>query len=303
MKIRQLQALAALVEQGSVSAAAIYLNTPQPNLSRLLMALENEYSHGLFDRTGHKINVNPLGMMLYRRAKAIMAEINASKSDLASIKGDNIDNVRINCAPIAVEELLPSVISEMQKQGSGNNIILSGSSVDEPEERIRALKRGDCDIVVTLADEIKDKKGLAQKNLYNLQICIFASKDHPATQKKAPTIKSLYQFDWIFPSRNGKPAHAISRSFQRAFIKLPPKLLLVSNRNLIFSLLSQGSYLAPMLYHPNLTNHRLNDLDIIKISELNLNYPIALFTRDNYVPGHAAQSMINNFVNHGGQVA
>lgn len=300
MKIRQLEALVALVECGTVSDAATQLKTPQPNLSRLLMALEDQYSPHLFDRTGNKINISPLGLKLYRRAKTILAEVKASKTDLSSFNDNGIESVRVNCAPIVIEELLPSVVTHMQRQGCGNNINLIGSSEDGPEMRIESLKNGDCDIVVTLADEISDKSGLEQRNLLSLKICVLASKGHPATKMSEPTVKMLSQYDWVLISRNGKVAIAVSRAFQSAGFEIPPRTLLVSNRTMILSLLSKGEYLSPMLYSERFTSDRFQNLEVINLAGLDTSFPIAMFTRTNYLPAEAAQSMIEGLINLGG---
>lgn len=298
MKTRQLEALVALVECGTVNAAADRLNTPQPNLSRILKTLEAEYSSKIFNRSDNRLHVTPLGMTLFRRAKSVVAEIEAARADLDAFDERGIETVRLSCAPIALEHLLPTAISRLQQDAFEFSVVLIGTSEDDPDSRIRALRDGSCDIVVTLADDVTDKSGLQQQNLFDLELRLFTSKAHPALSLAEPTLQSLFEFDWVLQSRNGVPAGTISRSFKRAEIAPPSKSLLVSDRYVISLLLAKGQYISPLLYHPDCVSDPLVELDQVQIAGYGAKYQLALFTRTGYLPNIAAKQMIRELVDN-----
>ena len=75
MDLRQLSALIAVAEGGSISAAARSLHTVQSNISSHLARLERELGVTLFDRTGGFLTEE--GQAVVRRARRVQAELDA----------------------------------------------------------------------------------------------------------------------------------------------------------------------------------------------------------------------------------
>ena len=73
MNTRQLRHLLAVVEHGSVSAAADHVNLSQPALSRSLRALEDELRAPLFDRHERRLVPTPFAQAYLARARRIVA--------------------------------------------------------------------------------------------------------------------------------------------------------------------------------------------------------------------------------------
>lgn len=75
MLLQQLKYFVAVAETGSLSAAAQRLFVTQPNLSKSIANLEDEYKAKLFNRTARGMVLTEEGSMLYQNAKNILNEI------------------------------------------------------------------------------------------------------------------------------------------------------------------------------------------------------------------------------------
>ena len=65
MELRQLEAFAAVMSTGSVTAAGRLLGRSQPAISRLLQELEAEIGYPLFARSGPRVTPTEQGFLLY----------------------------------------------------------------------------------------------------------------------------------------------------------------------------------------------------------------------------------------------
>ena len=74
MNTRQLRHLLAVIETGSVSAAADRVHLSQPALSRSLRALEDELRAPLFDRLDRRLVPTPFAQAYLARARRIVFE-------------------------------------------------------------------------------------------------------------------------------------------------------------------------------------------------------------------------------------
>lgn len=95
MNLIQLQYFAAVVEEGSISAAARRLHLSQPPLSIQIRNLEDEYGVKLLDRGARRARVTPAGEVLYEYAVRILEMTHAAEDDLESLKAGQQTSLRL----------------------------------------------------------------------------------------------------------------------------------------------------------------------------------------------------------------
>ena len=86
MEFRQLRYFAAIVEEGTITAAAKKLHVSQPPLSQQMRALEEEFQVPLFERGARQIRLTEAGRMLYGYATGML--------ELAASIEEGIENFR-----------------------------------------------------------------------------------------------------------------------------------------------------------------------------------------------------------------
>ena len=82
MDTRQLKYFVSIVEEGSLSAAAVKLGVAQPSLSQHIKTLEDRLGSALLIRTSKGVTVTDAGQTLYEHAKSILSAIHLAKEEI-----------------------------------------------------------------------------------------------------------------------------------------------------------------------------------------------------------------------------
>lgn len=121
MDLRQLNAVAAVAEHGSFSAAARALHTVQSNVSTHVARLEAELGVTLIDRsTGLPTEQ---GDAVVTRALRISAELEALEADVSSLADEVRGSVRVGIIGTTGRWLLPPLLEAMAVQHPGIHVV------------------------------------------------------------------------------------------------------------------------------------------------------------------------------------
>lgn len=156
-------AFLAVLEAGSLSAAAIRLGAQQPTLSRQISALEAQLGAPLFERTGRGVAPTPLALEIAQAARH-MAEgaegvlRKSSHQRQAAERG----TVRIATSQVAACYLLPPVLAALQQEEPGIEVELVASN------QLSNLLRREADIAVRMVRP--DQSSLVARKLADINI-------------------------------------------------------------------------------------------------------------------------------------
>jgi len=110
MKIRQLEALRALVLTGTTKDAAQLLHMTQPAVSKLISQVEEELNVRIFDRRHGRLAITPEGKTIYADVERILSQIDdlsAKTEDVSALSGNAI---RVGAMPALGFGLIPSAL-------------------------------------------------------------------------------------------------------------------------------------------------------------------------------------------------
>ncbi len=105
MELRHLQALTAISDHGTFSAAASHLGTVQSNVSAHVARLERELGTPMIDRSDGQLTEE--GTVVVARARRILAELDALVSDVAACKDEVTGTVRVGMIGTTARWLVP----------------------------------------------------------------------------------------------------------------------------------------------------------------------------------------------------
>jgi DNA-binding transcriptional LysR family regulator len=114
MELRHLQALTAISDHGTFSAAAEHLNTVQSNISAHVARLERELGAPLIDRADGRLTEE--GTVVVARARRILSELDALVSDVAACKDEVTGTVRIGMIGTTARWLVPRLMDVARKR-------------------------------------------------------------------------------------------------------------------------------------------------------------------------------------------
>lgn len=162
----------AVLDAGSLMAAARRLGAHQPTLSRHVAELERQIGAPLFERTGRGVVPTALGRALADGARRMAdgaADLQRAAAGAASAAGGT---VRVTTSDVAAAYLLPPVLARLQRELPDLQFELASSNA------IDNLLRRDADIALRMARPVQGS--LVARKLGEVPICAAAHADYLA---------------------------------------------------------------------------------------------------------------------------
>lgn len=113
MELRQLAALIAVAESGSVTRAAEVLRLVQPAVSRQIRTLEDELDTALFERTKHGMVLTDDGKVLLGYARRAVRELERARAEIRPARAAVHGLVTIGLLPSVADPLATAVVERM----------------------------------------------------------------------------------------------------------------------------------------------------------------------------------------------
>jgi LysR family transcriptional regulator, nitrogen assimilation regulatory protein len=113
--VRQLEALLAVAEEGSFTAAADRLHTVQSNISGHVHQLEAELGVQLLVRSRRGTVPTEFGVRVLDRARAIRSELEALHKDLSMLQGLETGHATLGVVGTVSRSLVPARVVEMRR--------------------------------------------------------------------------------------------------------------------------------------------------------------------------------------------
>ncbi len=110
MDLRRLRTFVTVVEQGSISAAALRLRIAQPALSRQIHDLEQELGLKLFDRVGRRIFLTGEGEQLLGDCRSLLTYAGALGERARVLSTGETGMLRVAASPQHIESVLASFL-------------------------------------------------------------------------------------------------------------------------------------------------------------------------------------------------
>ncbi len=107
MEIRRLRYFLAVIDNGSFTAAADWLDLSQPTLSQQVRQLERVVGAPLFDRLGRKVRLTPVGVMLEGRAREALRAVDNAQNEIAAYLDLERGPLRIGAIQSFISYLIP----------------------------------------------------------------------------------------------------------------------------------------------------------------------------------------------------
>ncbi|MCA0044761.1 LysR family transcriptional regulator [Celeribacter sp. ASW11-22] len=111
--IRSMEAFAAVVECGSMTAAAQKLSVGQPSVTRMIRDLEDRVGFNLFNRNGPKISLSEKGIKFYEESQRVMASLSHLTERAHAIRDEKMPAIDLVATPTMSAGLVGPVLSRV----------------------------------------------------------------------------------------------------------------------------------------------------------------------------------------------
>ena len=195
MKLNQLKDLMAIVERGSLRAAARHLGQAQPALTRSIRLLEQDLGTSLFEREARGMVLTPAGKLFYQRASLVLHELRHAREEIEQHTGQMTGTVVMGLSIMPHVGLLPQALPRFRERFPHNKLkVIEGLyPAIEP-----GLRDGSIDFYLGAAPEEAIESGLISTELTENTRTVVARKNHPLCFAKS--ITDLKDAQWASTS-------------------------------------------------------------------------------------------------------
>lgn len=124
MDLRQLEAFAAVMSTGSVTAAGRLLGRSQPVITRLIQEMEADVGYALFARNGPRVTPTDRGFLLYDDVERALVGLRQIRERAAEIARGDARPLRLAATSALATGLLPCALRALEGRLPTSNIQL-----------------------------------------------------------------------------------------------------------------------------------------------------------------------------------
>jgi LysR family transcriptional regulator of abg operon len=227
MKLRQLEALQAVAEMGSLQEAARRLFVTQPAISRSIRELEGELGIPLLVRSARGATLTPYAVGVLKRARAIHREVHRILEDVEAIRGALNGQLTLAMTPPASSRSLAETLTELAASRPDAKLhVLEWRA----EQIVEGLRDGTIDIGLFTQFGDPQTSSFEWQRLYEFDTLLTTSGAYegPTTL----TIEQLHELPWLVLDSVDDLSSFTVTLFSSHGMPLPKRMIRCSSMNL-----------------------------------------------------------------------
>ena len=198
----------AVLETGTLTAAAASLGYTVSAVSQQLDALERECGQPLWEKVGRGVRPTAAGVLLGELAGPVLAAITDAEARLEDLRLGRVGRLQVISFHTAGESLLPPAIADLQATLPG---VVVHPHVDETDGALRRLRAGEVDAAIVVepfgrGEEPSDD--LHRTHLLDDDYRILLPADHRLARRRTVDVADLADEPWIRTSGPSEYLHA-----------------------------------------------------------------------------------------------
>jgi molybdate transport repressor ModE-like protein len=183
----RLRTFAAVVEEGSYSAAARKLGVSQPTVSFHVRSLERLFGDGLLESRGQRSLATEAGQALYRLALRVLRDVEETREDIARLRAGTAGRISLG-ASIAFEQrfFFDAVVRPFVAEHPSVELALTFGTSREVAEAVRTRE-----VRVGYVMGVKMPADVGFTPLHGSRVALFVASDHPLARTRRPSIDAI----------------------------------------------------------------------------------------------------------------
>lgn len=148
----QMEALVALADHASVTAAADELGVSQPSLTRRLQGLEQALGVALLRPSGRGVELTHAGVVAAAAARRALTEVSVIDALAESVRTLAAGSLRLTGLPSLISSLAPDLVGPFHLAHPG--VTLSMTTEEDPAAVVASLREGRADLALCALDGV-----------------------------------------------------------------------------------------------------------------------------------------------------
>lgn len=186
MTIQQMEAIIALVEEGSFVRAAKKMLLTQPALTKNIKNAEDCLGARLANRSSTGVSLTPEGKILYNYARRMVRLRDEAKEKVLALRKESGGNIYLSASTIPATYLLPRALSDFNKANADIHIYIKTA---DSEEAMNMVLDNEAEMGVIGKHPLNKK--LKADALWKDRLVLVVSRNHAWCKKKTITLAEL----------------------------------------------------------------------------------------------------------------
>jgi DNA-binding transcriptional LysR family regulator len=295
MDLRQLEAFAAVMSAGSLTAAGQLLGRSQSAVSRLIQDLETEIGYVLFARSRPCVTPSEKGLLFYEEVQRMLGglqQIRVRSEEIA--RGENRP-VRIAATAALASGLLPHALRQLQQ--TPGVVLPRRVSIQSlmPEHVVQSVVNGTADIGLTSLPI--QSHGTHIHWIAEVSCVIALPKNHPLAKKKVVALASLGNASMITMADPYRLKHRLDQALAEKNIH--PSRYIETNST-VNALTLVRSQMGISIIEPVTVLGGTSDEVAVRPIDTHIPFLFGVITAQNQVPGDYVMGVIDSLKNQAG---
>ena len=194
MNTRQLRHFLAVMDLGSIAAAAEQVHLSQPALSRSLRALEDELRVPLFDRHDRRLRPTPYALAYAERARRMVFDEREGARALALMRSGEVGSLSFGMGSSIASTLLGPMVLQLLSAAPGLRL---NTLVQSTDVLLAELQREKLDFFIGDVRAAEGHIRLHAQPLYPCNFGWFARAGHPLAGRPGLGIADLQRYPLV----------------------------------------------------------------------------------------------------------
>lgn len=244
VKLRDLNILIALAQQGSMAKAARHLATSQSVVSKAIADLERALDVRLFDRSAQGVELTIYGRALLDRGVTVFDELKQGALDIEFLADPTVGELRIGCTEWLAAGLVSVVIEKLSRKYP--RIVFHVDHAHTAMADYRELRDRSFDLVVVRIPSPFGEKDLEAEILFEEPIFVVAGANSKWARRRKIALAELVGEPWLLTPPNTLPRSLVEEAFRAHGLEVPTPSVVSYTYHLRNSLVALGRYLTVM---------------------------------------------------------
>ncbi|WP_136439894.1 pca operon transcription factor PcaQ [Pacificoceanicola onchidii] len=196
IKLRHIEAFAAIARHGQLKLACDALNLSQPALSKTLKELEDALGSRLMDRDRSGVALTAEGEVFLEFAGQGLAALHRGVEGVGAIRAGGKDQLKVGSLPSVAARLMPPAVTLFTRMAPGTRLVLR----DGGHGALTAdLRSGALDMVIGRMGTPEMMQGISFTQLYLERVVCVCDPGHPLHRTISLTVQDLTEWPVLYP--------------------------------------------------------------------------------------------------------
>lgn len=290
LKLQDLHVLMTVVQTGSMSKAAVLLNTGQPAISRSIVELEQELGVRLLDRNRNGVRPTAYGRALLDGGTAVFDDLRQTVKSISFLADPAVGEVHVGCNPFLAASFVAEVVDRLSQRYPRAVFRLTPAYV---ETLHRELTERNVDFLIArrsgslLTDERLDYEFLFE-DTYNVAV----GAKNPWARRRGIELAELINETWMLPPPDTTTGSVALAAFKSVGLNYPRTTVIVEAVDVRMRLLKTGRYMTFFPQSVFRFSALRHELTILPVRQLFRRIPVGIITVKSRTISPLAQQFI-----------